>query len=88
MAMEGLHVALVEASRARAFKGISLGPTNLEVSHLFHVDDVIILYDWEFENARRFFRILKVFLLALGLKINLLKSKLTGFGVEFELVEM
>lgn len=61
-------------SSAGAFRRIDIG-LELEVSHFLYEDDVILLYCWELENAIKILRILKVFQMASGLKINLPKSK-------------
>ncbi|KAL4579128.1 hypothetical protein LXL04_015264 [Taraxacum kok-saghyz] len=64
-----------------------IGSSDLHVSHFLYADDAILLCDWDVENARRIVRMLRVFQLASGLKINLIKSKLIGVGVAFERVQ-
>lgn len=76
---EGLHVALSRAQVANSFKGIYV--SGIEMSHLLYVDDVIILVDWDAENANRILCILRCFYMSSGLKINLHKCKLIGVGV-------
>ena len=85
--MEGFHVALEEANRAGAFHGVTIGVSGLHVSHLLYADDAVLFCDWGVENANRIIRIMRVFHLASGLKINLLKSKLIGVGVDYEEVQ-
>jgi len=86
IAMEGFHVGLLEASRVGAFNGVKIGSSELEISHLLYADDDVIVCDWSLQNAMKIVNMLPVFYMASGLKINLLKSKLTGVGVEFDRV--
>ncbi|GJY51080.1 RNA-directed DNA polymerase, eukaryota [Tanacetum coccineum] len=81
LAMEGFHVGNSEAYRAGVFQGVSIGSSDIHISHLLYADDAILLCDWGVQNARQIIRMLRVFQLASGLKINLNKSKLIGIGV-------
>ncbi|GJX40419.1 RNA-directed DNA polymerase, eukaryota, reverse transcriptase zinc-binding domain protein, partial [Tanacetum coccineum] len=81
LAMEGFHVGISEAYRAGVFQGVSIGSSDIRISHLLYADDAILLCDWGVQNARQIIRMLRVFQLASGLKINLNKSKLIGIGV-------
>ncbi|PWA47507.1 RNA-directed DNA polymerase, eukaryota [Artemisia annua] len=83
LAMEGFHVGISEACRAGVFQGVSVGSSNIRISHLLYADDAILLCDWGVQNARRIIQMLRVFQLASGLKINLTKSKLIGIGVDY-----
>lgn len=76
VAMEGFHVVLLRAQPADVFHGIFI--SEIEISHLFYVDDIVLLSSWDPENANHIIRILWCFYLALGLKISLHKSKLVG----------
>ncbi|XP_022004003.1 uncharacterized protein LOC110901484 [Helianthus annuus] len=51
-------------------------------SHLFYADDALILGEWSRENLQSTARILRVFYLCSGLRINLHKSNLFGVGTE------
>ncbi|KAL4579070.1 hypothetical protein LXL04_015205 [Taraxacum kok-saghyz] len=82
IAMEGLHVAMEDAVHSSLFRGISVGINNVAVSHLFYADDAMFMGSWDRENVQSLIRILKLFHLCSGLKINLHKSKLYGVGVE------
>lgn len=78
-----------EGKEAGIFEGINLSRQGPNISHLQYADDAIFLGSWSIENARNLIRILRCFELASGLKINMLKSKIYGFGVqvcELELV--
>nr|GEY12754.1 cysteine-rich receptor-like protein kinase [Tanacetum cinerariifolium] len=41
--MEGLHLALKDAVSNDLIRGIKVGDTGLNISHLFYADDVVIL---------------------------------------------
>lgn len=79
LTMEGLHVALTSAHLANTYSGITIG--GITISHLLYVDDIVLMADWDHENALHIICILCCFFLASGLKINLLKSKFYGVGV-------
>ncbi|GJX46034.1 RNA-directed DNA polymerase, eukaryota [Tanacetum coccineum] len=81
LAMEGFHVGISKAYRAGVFQGVSIGSSDIRISHLLYADDAILLCDCGVQNARQIIRMLWVFQLASGLKINLNKSKLIGIGV-------
>nr|GEW76350.1 hypothetical protein [Tanacetum cinerariifolium] len=60
---------------------INLGFPDLMLSHLFYTDDVIITTEWNPGNLDNIIRVLHVFYLASGLKINIKKSNIYGIGV-------
>nr|KAJ0221007.1 hypothetical protein LSAT_V11C200075540 [Lactuca sativa] len=89
IATEGLHIAMEEGKEIGIFEGIKLPNHGPSLSHLQYADDVIFLGSWSIENAKNLICILRCFELASGLKINMSKSKIYGFGVqgcELELV--
>nr|GEZ02953.1 RNA-directed DNA polymerase, eukaryota, reverse transcriptase zinc-binding domain protein [Tanacetum cinerariifolium] len=55
--------------------------SNIHLSLLFYVDDVIILSDWNQIDMENITRILNIFYIASGLKINFHKSNVFGVGV-------
>ncbi|GKF09148.1 RNA-directed DNA polymerase, eukaryota, partial [Tanacetum coccineum] len=67
------------------FKGLHISDTTV-LSHLFYADDAMFVGEWSDENLANLIRILKCFQLALGLKINLLKSQVMGIGVPTDVV--
>nr|GEZ73361.1 alcohol dehydrogenase-like 1 [Tanacetum cinerariifolium] len=67
------------------FKGIRMDDS-LTLSHLFYADDVVFVRKWDISNLSTIVNVLKWFFLALGLKINLHKSKLMGIGVPNDVV--
>ncbi|GKC14253.1 putative RNA-directed DNA polymerase, eukaryota, reverse transcriptase zinc-binding domain protein [Tanacetum coccineum] len=79
--MEGLHMSLQEACHSGLIHGIKIGSSNITLSHMFYVDDVVITTDWNPLNMENIICILHVFYLALGLKINIHKSNVYGVGV-------
>nr|GEV41220.1 RNA-directed DNA polymerase, eukaryota [Tanacetum cinerariifolium] len=56
------------------------------ISHLFYADDVVFIGEWNNNNIQTLLSVLRCFYLALGLKINLYKSKLMGIGVSSNVV--
>ncbi|GKD16537.1 putative RNA-directed DNA polymerase, eukaryota, reverse transcriptase zinc-binding domain protein [Tanacetum coccineum] len=86
--MEGLHVALSNSVRNGLIRDINIGSSNINLSHLFFADDVVITTDWCNHNLENIIRIFKVFYLALGLKINIHKSSIYGIGVSSEDVHL
>ncbi|GKC32603.1 putative RNA-directed DNA polymerase, eukaryota, reverse transcriptase zinc-binding domain protein [Tanacetum coccineum] len=85
--MEGLHIALKDGLTANLFQGVKIGSSEIRLSHLFYADDVIILSEWNQCDMDNIIRILNVFYLASGLKINISKSNLYGVGVSLDDIE-
>ncbi|GJT46364.1 RNA-directed DNA polymerase, eukaryota [Tanacetum coccineum] len=67
------------------FKGVSVS-SSLHLSHLFFADDVIFMGQWSESNINTVVQAFDCFYKALGLRMNLHKSKLMGIAVEDELV--
>ncbi|KAJ0621814.1 putative RNA-directed DNA polymerase [Helianthus annuus] len=86
--MEALSCMICEASSVGEFKGVRLGG-DLVLSHLFYADDALVMGEWSEWNIKIIARILRVFHLCSGLKININKSSLIGVGVtQEEVVDM
>nr|GFB76719.1 putative RNA-directed DNA polymerase, eukaryota, reverse transcriptase zinc-binding domain protein [Tanacetum cinerariifolium] len=81
LVMEGLHCSMSNAVNSGLIRGIKLGSSGIVLSHLFYTDDVIITTDWNPHDIDNIIRVLNVFHLALGLKINIYKSNIFGIGV-------
>ncbi|GJU48398.1 hypothetical protein Tco_1217953 [Tanacetum coccineum] len=79
--MEGLHVALMEETQSGLIRGIKIDSSNITLSHIFYVDDVVITTEWSSLDIDNIIRVLHVFYLASGLKINIHKSNVYGVGV-------
>nr|GEW19669.1 RNA-directed DNA polymerase, eukaryota, reverse transcriptase zinc-binding domain protein [Tanacetum cinerariifolium] len=67
-------------------QGIKLG-SSLQVSHLFYADDAIFMGQWNQSNIDTITRVLDVFYRALGLRINIYKSKLMGISMDANLLK-
>nr|GEW49565.1 RNA-directed DNA polymerase, eukaryota [Tanacetum cinerariifolium] len=68
------------------FTGIPLD-NSLTIYHLFYADDAIFVGKWDSSNLKIILKVLKCFHMTLGLKININKSKLMGYGVHSDEVE-
>nr|GEX33126.1 putative RNA-directed DNA polymerase, eukaryota, reverse transcriptase zinc-binding domain protein [Tanacetum cinerariifolium] len=79
--MEGLHMALMEASHSRLIRGIKISSLNIILSHIFYADDMVITTEWRSLNMDNIICVLQVFYLASGLKINIHKANVYGVGV-------
>ncbi|GKE73337.1 hypothetical protein Tco_1535378 [Tanacetum coccineum] len=79
--MEGLHCAMSNAVNSRLIRGIKLDSFDITLSHLFYADDVVITTDWNSCDIDNIIRVLHVFYLASGLRINIHKSNIYGIVV-------
>nr|KAJ0200540.1 hypothetical protein LSAT_V11C600316150 [Lactuca sativa] len=82
IAAEGLHIAMEMAKEKGNFEGIQLPHQGPIISHLQYVHDTIFMGSWSIENAKNLIRILRCFEFSSGLKVNMSKSKLFGFGIQ------
>nr|GEX48317.1 RNA-directed DNA polymerase, eukaryota, reverse transcriptase zinc-binding domain protein [Tanacetum cinerariifolium] len=73
-------MALNDGIASNMFHGVRIG-SNIHLSHLFYADDVIIFSDWNQNDMKNITRILNIFYIASGLKINFHKSNVFGVGV-------
>ncbi|GKB96693.1 RNA-directed DNA polymerase, eukaryota [Tanacetum coccineum] len=81
--MESLHLSFKNVIHSSLYKGIQIDDS-LMLSHLFYADDVVFVGKWDKQNVAMIVNVLKCFFLALGLKINLHKSKFMGIGIPQE----
>ncbi|GJZ94119.1 reverse transcriptase zinc-binding domain-containing protein [Tanacetum coccineum] len=81
LVMEGLHNALSIAVSSGLIRGAKFGSPEVTISHLLYVNDVIITTEWNTNDLDSIIRVLQVFYLASGLKINIQKSNVYGIGV-------
>ncbi|GJZ38180.1 hypothetical protein Tco_0584371 [Tanacetum coccineum] len=79
--VKGLHIALKDGLSSNMFRGVNVGSPGIRLSHLFYADDVIIFSDWNQHDTDNIIRILNIFYLASGLRININKSNLHRVGV-------
>ncbi|GJY11301.1 putative RNA-directed DNA polymerase, eukaryota, reverse transcriptase zinc-binding domain protein [Tanacetum coccineum] len=84
--IEGLNIILKDGLAANMFRGVKIGSSSFNLSYLFYADDVIILSKWNQNDMDNIIRILSVFYLASGLKINSNNSNLYGVGVSSDKV--
>ncbi|KAJ9554724.1 hypothetical protein OSB04_009338 [Centaurea solstitialis] len=84
LAAENLNVMMREAHLKDIFKGVQLGESGEELSLFQFADDSIVVGEWGVENAKNLIRILKCFEICSGLKINLIKSRLSVVVVKSE----
>ncbi|GJR84504.1 RNA-directed DNA polymerase, eukaryota [Tanacetum coccineum] len=86
--MDGLLIAFLRKKWEMVCYGVIIKVSILyNVPILFYADDVIITTNWNARDMENIIRVLHVFYLASGLKINIYKSNFYGIGVnEDELV--
>ncbi|GKF47897.1 putative RNA-directed DNA polymerase, eukaryota, reverse transcriptase zinc-binding domain protein [Tanacetum coccineum] len=85
--MEGLHITMKNAVCSGLIRGAEIGTLGHKISHLFFADDVVIISYWNNQDMGNIIRVLQVFFLASGLKINVSKSNVYGLGVSPQDVE-
>ncbi|KAJ0567858.1 putative RNA-directed DNA polymerase [Helianthus annuus] len=84
IAMEALHVLMIKAEELAIFQGVKLPRNGPYLTHMFYADDAIFLGEWEETNLKNLKRILRIFYLISGLKVNSRKSHLYGVGSSVE----
>lgn len=87
IAAEAFNIAMKEACDKGVFNGFRLPNLGPSISHMQYADDTIVVGEWSVSNFANIIRILHCFYLSSGLKININKSNLLGFGVAKEEVE-
>ncbi|KAJ0578264.1 putative RNA-directed DNA polymerase [Helianthus annuus] len=78
--MEALSFVINKAILVGEFKGVKIDKDGLVLSHMLYADDALILGEWSNGNVLNLARILRVFHICSGLKININKSNLYGVG--------
>ncbi|GJX58407.1 RNA-directed DNA polymerase, eukaryota, reverse transcriptase zinc-binding domain protein [Tanacetum coccineum] len=86
--MEGLHMDLNDGLAANMFHGVTDGSPGMYLSHLFYTNDVIILSEWNLNAMENIIRIINIFYISSGLKINIHKSNVYGVRVSSNEVEI
>ncbi|XP_022024154.1 uncharacterized protein LOC110924459 [Helianthus annuus] len=84
IAMEALHVMMENAKENNIFHGIKLPRNGPYLTRMLYADDSIFIGEWENDNVRNLKRILRIFYLISGLKLNSRKSHLYGVGTSQE----
>nr|GFA14429.1 RNA-directed DNA polymerase, eukaryota [Tanacetum cinerariifolium] len=85
LVMESLHISVSRVVNDGLFKGIQISGS-MHLSHLFYADDAVFLGEWSESNLDNLIRILKCFLRASGLRINVNKSQILGVGLPMDTV--
>lgn len=78
--MEAFAGMMRKACEVGTFEGIRLPNGGLVLSHLLYADDAMIMGEWSPINFNSLRRLLRVFHLCSGLRINIQKSTLFGIG--------
>ncbi|XP_021975310.1 uncharacterized protein LOC110870437 [Helianthus annuus] len=86
--MEGLSSMLRMACDNGMFDGVQLNNDGPIISHLLYADDTMVMGKWSQFNFNVLKRILRIFHLCSGLRINLHKSNLFGIGKSVEEIEV
>nr|GEW45480.1 putative RNA-directed DNA polymerase, eukaryota, reverse transcriptase zinc-binding domain protein [Tanacetum cinerariifolium] len=71
--MEGLHIAIKDATRSNLIKGVTIGNHGMRLSHFFYDNDVVLVTEWNQVDMDNIIRLLNVFYLASSLHININK---------------
>uniref|UniRef100_A0A251TIJ6 Putative reverse transcriptase domain-containing protein n=1 Tax=Helianthus annuus TaxID=4232 RepID=A0A251TIJ6_HELAN len=79
--MEALACLITRACRIGEIEGISLPGEGPVISHMLYADDALIMGNWTRNNLIMLTRLLRVFHLCSGLKINVKKYHLFGLGI-------
>nr|GEZ34034.1 RNA-directed DNA polymerase, eukaryota, reverse transcriptase zinc-binding domain protein [Tanacetum cinerariifolium] len=79
--MKGLHIAIKDATRSNLIKGVTIGNPGMRLLHFFYANDVVLVTEWNQVDMVNIIRLLNVFYLASGLRININKSNIYGIGV-------
>ncbi|GJT91474.1 putative ribonuclease H protein [Tanacetum coccineum] len=78
---KGLNAIVNDAVKTVFLGGVRIGNNSVVVSHLQYADDTILFEEWSKENSNSLMCILKCFEEVFGLRVNYIKNKLYGVGV-------
>nr|GEV88765.1 RNA-directed DNA polymerase, eukaryota, reverse transcriptase zinc-binding domain protein [Tanacetum cinerariifolium] len=79
---------LKDALHSNLFHGAKVGYSGFCISSFFYADDVVITSDWNHQDRENIVRVLQLFYLVSGLKININKSNVYRIGVPPEEVSI
>nr|KYP73297.1 Putative ribonuclease H protein At1g65750 family [Cajanus cajan] len=85
---EGLNALMSKAVERHVLSGYSVGHQSVNVSHLQYADDTLIIGGASSHNVWAIKSILQIFELVAGLKVNFHKSKLFGFNINIEVLNL
>ncbi|XP_028122010.1 uncharacterized protein LOC114319199 [Camellia sinensis] len=81
LVVEGLNFLIQRAKNLNLIKGVDIGGSGLNLSHLQFADDTLMFCNPDWDEIINLKRILSCFELISGLKINYQKSVICGVGV-------
>lgn len=84
---EGLSLLTQRAVEEGLLKPVVIGKKKVFISHLQYADDTVFLCNGKLENLKVIKRILRLFELFYGLKVNFNKSLLHGWNMQEEIME-
>ncbi|KAL4367675.1 hypothetical protein GQ457_05G016460 [Hibiscus cannabinus] len=84
---EALSALIHKANAKGYFKGLKVGQTEMEITRIQFVDDLMFFCEADEMQIKNIIRILKGFELAAGLKLNLSKTKLIGINVDEQRID-
>ncbi|KAM0042665.1 putative RNA-directed DNA polymerase [Helianthus debilis subsp. tardiflorus] len=82
--MEAFTCIINKAIEIGEIEGVKLQDNGPIISHLLYADDALLVGSWSKTNVEKTARLLRVFHICSGLKINLHKSNIYGIGIEDE----
>ncbi|KAK9055104.1 hypothetical protein SSX86_026184 [Deinandra increscens subsp. villosa] len=82
IAIEAFNCMMERAALIGTFHGISLPRNGPKLTHLLFADDAIILGEWTKTNVKILARLLRVFHLSSGLKVNHAKCNFIGLNID------
>ncbi|KAJ0520598.1 putative RNA-directed DNA polymerase [Helianthus annuus] len=85
--MEAFSSLFRKATDIGIIEGIRLPNGGPHLTHLLYADDAMVMGEWSDNNFKSVMRILRVFYLCSGLKINIHKSSIFGCGVNLHSVK-
>ncbi|GMJ01911.1 hypothetical protein HRI_003860300 [Hibiscus trionum] len=79
---EGLSAFLRNAATKGYIRGLKVGSSEMEISHLQYADDLILFSEASEMPVKNMVRLLRGFELVSGLRLNLCKSKILGINID------
>ncbi|KAL4289650.1 hypothetical protein GQ457_14G024300 [Hibiscus cannabinus] len=85
---EALSRLLKKANEMNVFEGVKVGDESLKITHLQYADDLIIFGKASMVNVLNIKRLLRLFEVIAGLKLNLTKTTIFGVNVEENIIKI
>ncbi|GMI99018.1 hypothetical protein HRI_003571100 [Hibiscus trionum] len=79
---EALSVLIYKAMERGIVKGVCIGSSGYQISHLQFADDLILFLEASEDNIRNTKRVLRIFQAISGLQLNLNKTRMFGINVD------